>query len=192
MRFRYTIVTALLCTAISLTGCEQLKSINFSSIDSFVDSFNEAILPDDGTTNSISIDEKTSKSKAEPVKEGDVIVVDESEKAENRETGISKDDIETIPVKLSLVNLCGVDIGMFSMLDPITGEQINLTSLKNQESKSFDEEWPKDIKELKWALYNEKGDLSLEATSDISGITKSVVLSISGNENVSDVSIVVE
>ena len=95
-------------------------------------------------------------------------------------------------VNLTLVNVCGADIGMFSMIDPVTDEQLNLTPLKDQESATVEIYWPKDKTEFKWALYDNLGELYMEATSDLTGITKSAIIVLSGDKNVDDIDVNVE
>lgn len=98
----------------------------------------------------------------------------------------------TIPIELTLVNVCGVDVGMFSMIDPATKEQINVASIANNESISVGANWPKDEVKFSWALYNKDGELCIEATSDITGITKSATVIISGDGDVEKVDVNVE
>lgn len=107
-----------------------------------------------------------------------VLPADMSEASEN-----------SIPITITFINMCGTDIGMFSMIDPNTGEQLNLMPLADQETVSIEANWPKDNYDFQWALYNGQGELCIEATSDLTGITSSAILLVSGDGDVENVEV---
>lgn len=94
---------------------------------------------------------------------------------------------DTKALTITVVNTCGVDIGMFSVLDPVTGEQLNLDSLADEESLSLETSWPVSVTEFQWALYNQQGELCIEGTTDISAADSSVLLVLTGDGDVENV-----
>ena len=99
---------------------------------------------------------------------------------------------DSLPITLTFANLCGTDIGMFSMIDPNTEEQINLMPLADQETVSIEANWPKDNMNFQWALYNAQGELCIEATSDLTGITSSALIVVTGDGDVESVDVTIE
>lgn len=96
-------------------------------------------------------------------------------------------EIDTKSLTLNIVNMSGVDIGMFSVIDPVTGEQANLSSLANEESISIEANWPTSVNEFQWALYNMDGGLCIEGKTNISTAETSATLVLTGDGNVEDV-----
>lgn len=99
------------------------------------------------------------------------------------------DNADTELLVLTAINLTGIDIGMFSVIDPATGEQANIGGLKSNERYTFECNWPKDTKEFKWALYNMDGELCIEATTDISKAEQAAFLIMLGKDSVQDVKV---
>lgn len=114
----------------------------------------------------------------------------EEDTAANTETVAeekAEESLETKAITISVLNLSNVQIGMFSVIDPATGEQINLDSLEPGQSVSLDCNWPSDVSQFQWALYNMDGELCIESSTDISEAKKSVALVLSGEDNIEDV-----
>lgn len=88
---------------------------------------------------------------------------------------------ETRTLTLSVVNMCGIEIGMVAVIDPVTGEQVNLDALSDQESISMEADWPSSVKEFQWALYNTDGELCIEGKTDISSAQTSATLLLTGD-----------
>lgn len=88
---------------------------------------------------------------------------------------------DTRALTLSVVNMCGIEIGMVAVIDPVTGEQVNLDSLSDQESISMEADWPSSVSEFQWALYNTDGELCIEGTTDISSAETSATLLLTGD-----------
>ena len=88
---------------------------------------------------------------------------------------------DTRALTLSVVNMCGIEIGMVAVIDPLTGEQVNLDSLSDQESISMEADWPSSVNEFQWALYNTDGELCVEGTTDISSAQATVTLLLTGD-----------
>lgn len=88
---------------------------------------------------------------------------------------------DTRALTLSVVNMCGIEIGMVAVIDPVTGEQVNMDSLSDQESISMEADWPSSVNEFQWALYNTDGELCVEGTTDISSAQATVTLLLTGD-----------
>lgn len=110
--------------------------------------------------------------------------VNNTEAADSSEAEIPS---ETKELKISVLNLSDVQIGMFSTIDPATGEQINLDNLEPGQSVSMECNWPNDVSQFQWALYNVNGELCMDASTDISEAEKSVTLVLTGEGNIDDV-----
>ena len=94
---------------------------------------------------------------------------------------------DTRALTLSVVNMCGIEVGMVAVIDPVTGEQVNLDSLSDQESISMEADWPSSVNEFQWALYNTDGELCVEGTTDISSAQATVTLLLTGDGNLEKV-----
>lgn len=90
-------------------------------------------------------------------------------------------------ILITATNECGVDIGMFSVIDPISGEQYNISAIEDGQSVSMPVEWPTEITDFQWALYNQNGELCVEATTDISQAESGVTLLLTGDGNLDNV-----
>ncbi len=90
-------------------------------------------------------------------------------------------------ILITATNECGVDIGMFSVIDPISGEQYNISGIEDGQSVSMPVEWPTEITDFQWALYNQNGELCVEATTDISQAENGVTLLLTGDGNLDNV-----
>lgn len=93
----------------------------------------------------------------------------------------------TKKLTITAVNLSDVDAGMFSIFNPILSKQVNLGAIASNESMTIELDWPEDEAELKWALYNQKGELCIEATTDITQANDSVTLVMSGSGTIDNI-----
>lgn len=107
--------------------------------------------------------------------------------AEAVETTESSEFAERKSIIITATNECGIDIGMFSAIDPISGEQYNISAIADGQSVSMPVEWPVEITDFQWALYNQNGELCVEATTDISQAESGVTLLLTGDGNLDDV-----
>lgn len=99
----------------------------------------------------------------------------------------SSEYAERKSIIITASNECGIDIGMFSVIDPISGEQYNISAIADGQSVSMPVEWPVEITDFQWALYNQNGELCVEATTDISQAESGVTLLLTGDGNLDDV-----
>lgn len=97
-----------------------------------------------------------------------------------------------IPIDIIVANRCGVTIGMLSIIEPKSGEQLNLSSIEDGNALAISISWPKDETKLQWALYNTNGELCVESESNIEGVTKSVLIDISGDGDADNINVTVE
>ena len=111
----------------------------------------------------------------------------EASAAEAVETTESSEYAERKSIIITATNECGIDIGMFSVIDPISGEQYNISEIADGQSVSMPVEWPVEITDFQWALYNQNGELCVEATTDISQAESGVTLLLTGDGNLDDV-----
>lgn len=107
--------------------------------------------------------------------------------AEAVESTESSEFAERKSIIITATNECGIDIGMFSVIDPISGEQYNISAIADGQSVSMPVEWPVEITDFQWALYNQNGELCVEATTDISQAESGVTLLLTGDGNLDDV-----
>lgn len=98
----------------------------------------------------------------------------------------------TKTISITYYNLSNVNIGMLSVIVPTTQEQLNLNRLDSNTSLSFECNWPSNTSELYWALYDESGQLFLEAKTDVSTATKSATLILTGEDSIEDVEVTLE
>ena len=99
----------------------------------------------------------------------------------------SSEYAERKSIIITATNECGIDIGMFSVIDPISGEQYNISAIADGQSVSMPVEWPVEITDFQGALYNQNGELCVEATTDISQAESGVTLLLTGDGNLDDV-----
>ena len=95
----------------------------------------------------------------------------------------------SIPVKFVFVNVSGIDLGMLSIIDPSSKEQMNVAPVDNNSSIEVGANWPKEETKIYWALYNKDGELCIEGNSDITGIKESATIVLSGDGNVTDIDV---
>ena len=114
-------------------------------------------------------------------------VATEQTSGDSRQTTESSEYAERKSIIITATNECGIDIGMFSVIDPISGEQYNISAIADGQSVSMPIEWPVEITDFQWALYNQNGELCVEATTDISQAESGVTLLLTGDGNLDDV-----
>ena len=95
-------------------------------------------------------------------------------------------------ITITVINTSDINIGMFSAINPLTKEQMDLNRLDSGTSISFECNWPSNETTFYWALYNEQGDLCLEASTDMSAATKSAILLLRGEGTIDDVDVTIE
>ena len=99
----------------------------------------------------------------------------------------SYEEIETIPIKFDIVNSCGGNIGMVSILDPVTGEQLDIGALEAGLMVSIGMDWPVGQNEFDIAFYNVLGEFVCSSEVNIEGVESSVTIMIEGEGNIENV-----
>lgn len=98
--------------------------------------------------------------------------------------------VEAKDLTVTVYNFTGVDLGGFSYIAPLTGEQVNTGKFENEHSYTIELVWPLDETEFKWALYTAEGKLAIEGSSDFSAAENTATIIINGDgKNVTDVSV---
>lgn len=87
----------------------------------------------------------------------------------------------TYKLKIHIKNVCGIDFGMFSMIDPATGEQLDLTSVSTNEILTLTADWPIGATVMQWSLYDTDGNLLIGEDTDISKASSEVFLTFEGD-----------
>ena len=183
----YKYVSVILVIAVLLAGCGSENETDNADATK-AGSTGEAATSED-TAASYDKPETDAESAGDANLEGtsEDAVTDSSDTNPGAESGTDKEDTKLL--YLTAINLTGIDIGMFSVIDPATGEQANIGGLKSNERYTFECNWPKDTKEFKWALYNMDGELCIEATTDISKAEQAAFLIMLGKDSVKDVKV---
>lgn len=78
---------------------------------------------------------------------------------------------------------------MFSIIDPVLNTQTDVNKLAANGTLSFDCNWPITVKDFNWALYDTKGELLLESTTDLTECENSLSILLSGEETIDDVDV---
>ena len=92
-----------------------------------------------------------------------------------------------IKVDFSIVNLCGADIGMISTISPYTDEQVDIGYLADGSVLKITMDWPEEVNIFALAVYNVNGELVSASEVDITGVTESVTITLSGEGDLEDV-----
>lgn len=178
----YTIITRMECIM------KRKSLVNFLCVGALI-SF--CLLTGCNNNQSNDVPAKESSQPATEITTDAPAQIDEESATEKQPTA-DETSIETMSISIQIVNMCGVDIGTFSVIDPANGEQINIDSIANEEIMSIDANWPVDTENFQWALYNQSGELCLEGSTDITGVTSRVLLVFTGDGNVENVESTVE
>jgi hypothetical protein len=169
MKKRYLVLTALLMTGLLIAGCTKKPEP-------------EPVVNDPTVTTVTEPDETENKEN-----------VQEPEEEKPKETGeegqnvLDLIDADYMDVSFYIVNLTGVDIGMVACIDPITNEQVNAGGVKAEEVIVLTMEWPIEETVFNFAVYNKLGELVSESKVDITGVTKSVTITLSGDHSLDSV-----
>lgn len=100
-----------------------------------------------------------------------------------------EDVIVTKPLTIVVVNATEVDIAMFSIIDPISNEQLQVGALPTSKGLSIEINWPEDVTSFDWAIYNINGELCIEASTEIQDANSGVTLTLLGTDNVESVDV---
>ena len=183
-RIAFLLVT-ILTLAFALTGCkrthEEIKDYEFApkqqtQVDDPTDTTTEnpADTPDETSVdNPNGTDDQTGV-------DGDTTDVDNP-------SDVQEPENEDPEITFTISNLCGVDIGMISILDPYTAEQMDVGMLRADLSIVITLQWPLENTTFDFAVYNVNGDLVSTSEVDITGVQESVSIVLSGDGDLENV-----
>ena len=183
-RIAFFLIT-ILTLAFALTGCkrthEEIKDYEFApkqetQVDDPVDTTTEtpADTPDETSVDNPDV------SSDQTGTDGDTTDVDNP-------SDVQEPENEDPEITFTISNLCGVDIGMISILDPYTAEQMDVGMLRADLSIVITLQWPLDNTTFDFAVYNVNGDLVSTSEVDITGVQESVSIVLSGDGDLENV-----
>ncbi len=183
-RIAFFLIT-ILTLAFALTGCkrthEEIKDYEFApkqetQVDDPADTTTET--PAD-TPDETSVDN--------PDETGDQTGADGDTTDVDNPSDVQEPENEDPEITFTISNLCGVDIGMISILDPYTAEQMDVGMLRDGLSIVITLQWPLDNTVFDFAVYNVNGDLVSTSEVDITGVQESVSIVLSGDGDLENV-----
>jgi hypothetical protein len=183
-RIAFLLIT-ILTLAFTLTGCkrthEEIKDYEFApkqetQVDDPADTTTETPADTPDETSVDNPDETGDQTGAD----GDTTDVDNPSDVQELEN-------EDPEITFTISNLCGVDIGMISILDPYTAEQMDVGMLRDGLSIVITLQWPLDNTVFDFAVYNVNGDLVSTSEVDITGVQESVSIVLSGDGDLESV-----
>ena len=164
---RLSILLLISLLSISLAGCTK-KPVTSESV-----SFPEEIPLITTTSASSSSSESTS--------------VSEVESSVSFEAPVETEE-PTVDFKLIVVNQCKADIGMVCMIHPVSAEQVNVGELPDGTALILNfEGWPERKTTMDLAFYTIYGELKSTTELDITGVTSTVTVSLSGDGDIENV-----
>ena len=183
-----------------LAACGKVNTSNYNSITESIQATSNSGSTESSVTASESSETSnetstgTSVSAGSETSTGTSISTSDSTSTETSasDTTSALEEPAVIAVKFYITNLCGVDIGMISTLDPVTKEQVDLGELPADKIMMLNFDWPKEVTTFDMAVYNVAGDLVSVSNIDITGVKESVMITLSGDHNLDSVNTTVE
>ncbi len=179
-----------------LAACGKVNTSNYNSITESIQAASNSGSTESSVTASESSETSTgtSVSDGSETSTGTSISTSDSTSTETSasDTTSASEEPAVIAVKFYITNLCGVDIGMISTLDPVTKEQVDLGELPADKIMMLNFDWPKEVTTFDMAVYNVAGDLVSVSNIDITGVKESVMITLSGDHNLDSVNTTVE
>ena len=181
------LLTTILAFAFVLTGCsrdhEEIKDYEFApkqetQVDDTADTVDQTDVNDDTQSG-----EGTDVTDSTETDNTDV----PDDTTEGNPSDEQQPENEDPEIVFTISNLCGVDIGMISTLDPYTGEQMDVGMLRAGLSIVITMQWPLENTTFDFAVYNVNGDLVSTSEVDITGVQESVSIVLSGDGDLESV-----
>lgn len=171
----FSTVMLLTLMAVSLTACDKKEPVSSDIlpegpiVSSTVTSVSTA------TSASVSASVETSTSE-------DVSAEPEIQAPEN-----------AVSFEVVIINQCKADIGMVSVINPFDESQMDIGELPDGGVLNLSyTDWPKDVTAFDVAFYNKAGKMVSSSSIDITGVTKRVTISLSGDKSIDKVKGTVE
>ncbi len=100
---------------------------------------------------------------------------------------------DAVSFEVVIINQCKADIGMVSVINPFDESQMDIGELPDGGVLNLSyTDWPKDVTTFDVAFYNKAGKMVSSSSIDITGVTKRVTISLSGDKNIDKVKGTVE
>lgn len=100
---------------------------------------------------------------------------------------------DAVSFEVVIINQCKADIGMVSVINPFDESQMDIGELPDGGVLNLSyTDWPKDVTAFDVAFYNKAGKMVSSSSIDITGVTKRVTISLSGNKSIDKVEGTVE
>lgn len=100
---------------------------------------------------------------------------------------------DAVSFEVVIINQCKADIGMVSVINPFDESQMDIGELPDGGVLNLSyTDWPKDVTDFDVAFYNKAGKMVSSSSIDITGVTKRVTISLSGDKNIDKVKGTVE
>lgn len=100
---------------------------------------------------------------------------------------------DAVSFEVVIINQCKADIGMVSVINPFDESQMDIGELPDGGVLNLSyTDWPKDVTAFDVAFYNKAGKMVSSSSIDITGVTKRVTISLSGDKNIDKVKGTVE
>ena len=170
-RIAFFLIT-ILTLAFALTGCkrthEEIKDYEFApkqetQADDPTDTDDQTDVNDDQSDDGKEVSDGTDTDDT-----GETDTTNPEDTTEGNSSDDQQPENEDPEITFTISNLCGVDIGMISILDPYTAEQMDVGMLRDGLSIVITLQWPLDNTVFDFAVYNVNGDLVSTSEVDIS------------------------
>lgn len=100
---------------------------------------------------------------------------------------------DAVSFEVVIINQCKADIGMVSVINPFDESQMDIGELPDGGVLNLSyTDWPKDVTAFDVAFYNKAGKMVSSSSIDITGVTKRVTISLTGDKNIDKVKGTVE
>ncbi len=100
---------------------------------------------------------------------------------------------DAVSFEVVIINQCKADIGMVSVINPFDESQMDIGELPDGGVLNLSyTDWPKDVTTFDVAFYNKAGKMVSSSSIDITGVTKRVTISLSGDKSIDKVKGTVE
>lgn len=100
---------------------------------------------------------------------------------------------DAVSFEVVIINQCKADIGMVSVINPFDESQMDIGELPDGGVLNLSyTDWPKDVTAFDVAFYNKAGKMVSSSSIDITGVTKRVTISLSGDKSIDKVNGTVE
>ncbi len=112
---------------------------------------------------------------------------DTNTSAQPQQTTPADNSAATKTIIIVFSNETDTDFGMIAVIDPVTNKQAEVGGLTAGDTLKLEANWPKSVKNLQWAVYNLQGQRYMEGTTDLSTVSSSVTITMTGSQKIEEV-----